>query len=174
MEKAPPSLRQHIITVVLLLCCLILTTVALVPRITRRQVAIQLEQPNIRVAISGAVQREGVYELPWGSTVDDVLEQAGGFRSGAERSLVNLAELLDEGSNVYIPYRQSRQSISGITERISLNSASALELEQLPGVGPSTAQKIIEGRPYSRVEDLLRVSGIGEITLERLRPLVRM
>lgn len=170
MEKEQQPLRQYAITGVLLLLCLVITVVALVPRITRRHVTIQLEQPNIRVAISGAVQREGVYELPWGSTVADVLEQAGGFRSGAERSLVNLAAPLDEGSSLYIPYRQNRERRG----RISLNSASALELEQLPSIGPSMAQKIIEGRPYRRVEDLLRVSGIGEATLERLRPLVRM
>lgn len=170
MEKEQQPLRQHAITGVLLLLCLVITVVALVPRITRRHVTIQLEQPNIRVAISGAVQREGVYELPWGSTVADVLEQAGGFRSGAERSLVNLAAPLDEGSSLYIPYRQNRERRG----RISLNSASALELEQLPSIGPSMAQRIIEGRPYRRVEDLLRVSGIGEATLERLRPLVRM
>ena len=56
--------------------------------------------------------------------------------------------------------------------RISLNSATAAELESLPGVGPATARRIIAGRPYGRVDDLIRVSGIGPKTLERLRPRV--
>ncbi|MEZ0348015.1 MAG: ComEA family DNA-binding protein [Thermus sp.] len=58
-------------------------------------------------------------------------------------------------------------------EPVSLNRASLEELESLPGVGPVLARRIVEGRPYGRVEDLLRVKGIGPATLERLRPYVR-
>jgi len=68
----------------------------------------------------------------------------------------------------YAPYLQSVPQ-----DKVSLNEASLAELESLPGIGPELARRIVEHRPYQRVEDLLKVPGIGPKTLERLRPLVR-
>lgn len=161
--------QQNGLTISLIFLSIFLAIANLWPRLTVRKVPIEIEKPNITVAISGAISSPGVYELPWGSRIEDLVIAAGGLQYDAEETLVNFAELLDTGSNIFIPYRTIYKG-EGL---ISINSATQAELESLPGIGPSTASKIIKGRPYNRLEDLLKVSGIGEKTLERLRLLIK-
>ncbi len=161
--------QQNLLTIGLIFLSIFLATGNLWPRLTVRHTPIKVETPHITVSISGAVQEPGVYELPWGSRLADLIELAGGLSYDAESTLINPAELLDANSNVFIPYITIYKG-EGL---ISLNSATQTELETLPGIGPSTANKIILNRPYHNLEDLLRVSGIGEKTLERLRPLIK-
>ena len=161
--------QQNLLTISLIFLSTFLALGNLWPRFTIRNTPIKVEKPNITVAISGAVELPGVYELPWGSRLTDLITKAGGLRYDAESTLINSAELLDTGSNIFIPYATLYKGES----LISINSATQAELETLPGIGPSTASKIIRSRPYNRLEDLLRVSGIGEKTLDRLRPLIK-
>ena len=162
--------RQILLTRALILACVALALVNLAPRFARSSERARVTRPDIAVHADGALRQPGVYRLPWGATVEDLVAAAGGFAPGAEERLVRLADPLTAGETVHVP--RARTPAGG--DRTPLNRASLLELDALPGVGPATAQRIVEGRPYLRVEDLLRVKGIGERTLERLRPLVTL
>ena len=122
------------------------------------------------VSIAGEVNKPGTYTLAWGSRIEDVIWAAGGLSNKADANLVNLAEPLDTGQSVFIPALVTVQG----EVRISINNSNSKDLEDLPSVGPATAQRIIEGRPYNTLEDLLKVKGIGEKTLEKLRPLITL
>jgi competence protein ComEA len=139
--------------------------------------------------IAGAVESPGVYCGTGEWIVDRLIEEAGGLSSDVcgewvERDL-NKAALLVANSKVFIPSvddaecggGSSEEPVSATTGSISqcagdavnINTASSSELESLSGVGPSTAEKIISGRPYSSADDLLNISGIGDATLEKIR-----
>ena len=128
----------------------------------------QINQSRLAVDVEGAVVKNGVYKLPFDSRIQDALIAAGGLSSTADRAWVeknlNLAAKLTDGAKVYIPRIGESESIKGITSikgsanatgQININSASESELDRLPGVGPVTAQKIISGRPYGTIEDLI-------------------
>ena len=162
--------RETLITLSLLAVCALLVGLNLAPRLTVQNVEIERVQPDITVSIAGAVRSPGVYELAWGSRLQDLVAAAGGLSSDAERTLINPAAPLTAGSAVFVP---SQQTEAGEV-RVSLNSASEGELDRLPGIGPALAKRIIAGRPFSSVDDLVNVSGIGAATLEKLRPWVKL
>ena len=158
------------VTLLLLAVCFGLMFWQLWPRLTVQQVAVSVEQPDITVSVAGAVAFPGIYALPWGSRVTDAVTKAGGFTGAAEKTLLNLADPLTTGESILVP---ETRTTTGET-RLSLNTATERELELLiPGVGPSTAAKIIAARPFASVEDLLNISGIGPATLEKIRPYVK-
>ena len=140
---------------------------------------VELMPPDpLRVHVAGAVEVPGVYELPQGSIVQDAIAAAGGLRADADLSTLNLAQPVQDGQRIEVaglvePESQSASAQAGADGRVHLNSASAPELERLPGIGPALAQKIIQYReqhgPYQRLEDLLQVEGIGPAKLEGLR-----
>ena len=150
--------------------CALLVGLNLAPRLTVQQIEIEQVQPDITVSISGAVRSPGVYTLAWGSRLQDLIAAAGGLLEDAEETLINPAAPLTAGSATFVP---SEQTETGET-RVSLNSASERELDRLPGIGPALAKRIVAARPFSSVEDLLDVSGIGAATLEKLRPWVSL
>ncbi len=135
------------------------------------------------VHVDGAVRSPGVYELEEGARVRDAVQAAGGLAEEADTSAMNLAALVEDAQKVHVPRRGeevppdfSTESGQGERALININTASAEELDELPGVGESTARAIIEDRekngPFSSPEDLMRVSGIGEKKFERLEAMV--
>jgi competence protein ComEA len=135
---------------------------------------------QIKASITGQVVEPGVYSLEAGSLVDDLIRAAGGYTDSADLIYVakniNLAEQLIEGTQIYIPDEKDEEillqsdsnDLGGGDKLVNLNSATKSELTSLPGIGPATADKIIAGRPYEKIEDLLEVSGIGDSTLNKL------
>ncbi len=117
---------------------------------------------KIAIDVEGAVIRPGVYSLALGARVKDALVEAGGLAKEADRKWieknVNLANKLTDGVKIYIP-RVGEFDSSALddtfTNGININSASIGQLDTLPGVGKVTAQKIINSRPYSSIDDLI-------------------
>lgn len=163
--------QEIILTWSLAALCVILASLNLLPRMHNRPRALTPVEVGLQVAVQGEVVNPGVYDLPWGATVADLLAAAGGLTNAADGNLVNLAAPLDASSSIFVP---SRQVNSPTGTRVSLNNASLAELDTLPGIGPALAQRIVAARPFNRVDDLLDVSGIGERTLENVRPLVTL
>jgi competence protein ComEA len=144
------------------------------------------EKPLI-VHITGAVPRPGVYALAQGSRVQDAISAAGGFLAEAEKTGINLARALEDGEQLDIPYMEGASPVilEGpaateapvvSSELININFASQAELELLPGIGPTTALKIIQYReqngPFLATEDIINVPGIGPGTYERIKDLI--
>jgi len=140
------------------------------------------------VHVAGAVRHPGLYRLREGSRVDDALRAAGGPLAKAATDLVNLAAQVADGQQIVVPRRDALAggaAAAGGTAGVAagapaapvhLNTATLAELDTLPGVGPSTAQKIADYREqhggFRSVDELDAVPGIGPARLAELRPLV--
>ena len=141
--------------------------------------------------VCGAVRRPGVYTFAQGARITDLIAKAGGATGAAELDTVNLAALLTDGQQVVVPERgapgvavaasdpaatSAGSSVVAAGAPVNLNTATMAELDTLPGVGPSTAQKILDYRTaqggFKSVEDLNNVSGIGDVTFAELKDLV--
>lgn len=148
---------------------------------------------NIVVHIEGCVKNPGIVTLPEGSRIIDVISFAGGATEDADFSKINLAYILSDAQKIYIPSKNdSLNETNYITSlpgenvvkdgnksnTININTASLSELENLPGVGPSTALKIInyrnENGSFQKIEDLMNVSGIGESKFNNLKDYIRI
>jgi comEA protein len=167
------------------------------------QFEIQREQIEVDdrwvLYVTGSVQNPGVYRLPEGARVFQLVEAAGGLTATADAVAVNLAAHLQDGDHLHVPKKgdnpvagnEARPSPGGTratnaTERnqknspgkpyIDINAASAAELQTLPGLGPSTSERIIQYRNkngrFKRVSDLINVSGIGAKKLEAIEPFI--
>lgn len=136
------------------------------------------------IHVTGAVINPGLYELPRNSRAGDAVKMAGGFSAEADTEFANLAAPLQDGQQVIIPNKgdisvqvSSRNPVSAQNQQvININAASADELQELPGIGPTRAQDIIEYRDqhgaFQSIDDLLNVPGIGPTTLENLKELI--
>lgn len=144
----------------------------------------QLETASeLVVDVEGAVVNPGVYKLPKDARIQEALIAAGGLSSRADRAWVskslNLASRLIDGAKIYIPVSgenvsvsttvlgtQSSSSVSGL---VGINSATEKELDTLPGIGPVTARKIIESRPYASINELLDKKIVGAKVFSQIK-----
>ncbi len=139
----------------------------------------QEKSAQLVVDLKGAVKKPGIYQMDSAARVFDVLESAGGALQEADLNQVNLAQTLSDGMVIYVPRKGETVPVispmagSTTMKKINVNLATAEELLQLEGIGPSKAKAIIEYRekngPYRSVDELANVSGIGEKMLAKFR-----
>lgn len=149
------------------------------------------ENTDILIHVSGCVKNNTVVTLPEGSRINDAIEVAGGLTADADLTNINLAYILEDGEKIYIPKKgeeveTNSEANSGHTEasaptsyssnktsKININKATQAELETIPGIGPSTALKIInyreENGKFTSIEDIKNVSGIGDAKYENMK-----
>jgi competence protein ComEA len=137
--------------------------------------------PRLVVYVVGAVRHAGLVRLPDGARVADALERAGGPTRRADLALVNLAAPVADGQQIVVPARIAAAAggagaAASAPAKVSLASATIDQLDELPGIGPVTAQKIVDWRqthgPLRSVDDLDAIPGIGPARVEQLRDLV--
>lgn len=136
-----------------------------------------------KVDVEGAVRQPGVYNLNPSDRVEDAIRAAGGPLPEADLSKVSksLAAKITDGERIIVPFRGSNEAGSSLSrggnaEKININTASLSELDTLPGIGPTTAQRIIEYREqnggFNSIEEIMNVSGIGEAKFEKIKDLI--
>lgn len=150
------------------------------------------EISEIVVHIDGEILNPGIVHLPTGSRISYAINAAGGTTALADTSKINLAYVLKDGQKIYVPSVYDEEivvyvtddagkdvvvpDVGGTTSLININSATASELETLPGIGASTAQKIINHREtngkFKSIEDIMNVSGIGESKFNSIKDLI--
>jgi competence protein ComEA len=131
---------------------------------------------DVVVHVAGAVRKPGVYTLPAGSRVDDAVERAGGITGDGSPDAINLAARLSDGQQVVVPSTKAGggpAAASAADGPISLGSATVEQLDTIEGIGPVTAQNILDYRDehggFSSVEEVDQVPGIGPATMEALK-----
>ena len=141
--------------------------------------------PELTVDVAGGVKHPGVYSLPANSRVTDAIKIAGGVKAGTDTGDINLARIIRDGEQIYVEPPLSPQSVGPIPLRqvkksgpLNINRATAKEFEDLPGIGPVLAERIFAYRkksgPFSSIEDLQKVSGIGSAKFAELKSKVRV
>lgn len=136
-------------------------------------------EQKITIDVEGAVINPGIYSLSSSSRIKDALIAAGGLSSGADREWMeknlNLALKLSDSAKIYIPRigdpsaGSGQEGVVSVSGLININSASSSELDSLPGIGPITAQKIIDNRPYSSIEDLKSKKIVGQSVFDKIK-----
>ena len=153
-------------------------------------------QEKIVIHITGAICNEGIYELDENSRIADAVKIAGGLKEDADLKQINLAYILEDGMKINIPSKNEitngtinntenyitkenlNSSNNAKTSKVNINSATQTELETLPGIGPSTALKIINYRKekgkFNKIEDIKNVNGIGENKFNKIKEFIKI
>ena len=146
----------------------------------------QKTNSEIKVDISGAVKNPGVYSFSSNSRIEDAIRSAGGFTESVDQLYIsknlNLSQKLTDGTKIYIPSKGESPAVIGLgnvavagvttvstLSKIGVNSATQPQLENLPGIGPVTAQKIIQNRPYDSMESLMIKKAITRSIYEKIK-----
>lgn len=180
------SQKRALVTISLLaigFACLLFATTrgsAIAQETPKPLLSLSPVKQTILVHVAGKVKKPDVYPLLQGSRVADAIKAAGGAKKGVDLSDINLARILMDGEQIYVGYvaavdrstpKNSVKKYSGI---VNINRATKAEFDSLVGIGPVIAGKIVTYRnqngSFMAIEDLLKVSGIGAKTLERIRP----
>jgi len=144
--------------------------------------SVNVSSARIYVDVAGEVRKPGIYQLDSGARVFDVVLLAGGFTAKANQGSVNLARTLTDGEQLIVANKSQQNYYSGSSNSanplISLNQASESELEQLPGVGPALAGRMIDWRSanggFKTKEDLLNIAGIGDKLFAQIKDKVTL
>lgn len=186
-EQIRSLVRSNILPILLGCAGLILVLIGIFQFLTRKnepspivfEDSSESLEEKIVVDVEGAVISPGVYSLSSKSRILDALATAGGLSEDADRIWVekniNLAKKAADGVKIYIP-RTGEQVLSDTSSSIgtagpviNINTASATDLDSLPGVGAVTSQKIIDGRPYGQIEELLSKKIVGQSTFDKIK-----
>lgn len=143
----------------------------------------QVEQSKLIINVAGKVKSPGVYQLPPGSRVIDAIEAAGNHLKGVDISDINLARLLVDGEQILVGENrlQSSKSVARkitVDNPLDINRATLAQLDTLPGIGPVTAQRIIDYRNkvgrINALDELKKISGLGGAKFEEIKSLLRV
>lgn len=143
----------------------------------------QVEQSKLIINVAGKVKSPGVYQLPPGSRVIDAIEAAGNQLKGVDISDINLARLLVDGEQILVGGNrlQSSKSVARkitVDNPLDINRATLAQLDTLPGIGPVTAQRIIDYRNkvgrINALDELKKISGLGGAKFEEIKSLLRV
>ncbi|MED3088097.1 helix-hairpin-helix domain-containing protein [Bacillus toyonensis] len=135
------------------------------------------EQKKILIDMRGAVVKEGVYEMKEGDRFKDAVEKAGGFLPEADIKKVNLAQIVQDQMILYVPNKNEQvQDLATSSKgegKVQINAASKEQLEKITGIGSRKAESILKYReehgPFQKIEDLLKIDGIGVKSLEKIK-----
>lgn len=177
------SQLKQFTTPILLVIGLTLITLALVLNyfITRQNTSIEkssniVVKKNIKIDIEGAVEQPGVYEVPNDSRIQDVLITAGGITAKANRKYlsenINLSQKIYDGQKIFIPDLETNPNLtnsSNWSNLVKINTATEQELDTLPGIGLITARKIIAGRPYQSISELVEKHLVNQTTFNKIK-----
>lgn len=149
------------------------------PAVIESSAPMVINNPDYYVHVVGEVKSPGIYNLPADSRVFDVIMDAGGFTDRADQASINMARPLTDGEQIIVLAKGAQQNSPSFTSAlISLNLANQSQLEELPGVGPTLAARMIDWRTtnggFKRVDDLRKVTGIGAKLFAQIKPKVTL